>query len=211
MVTDTQVRRLMKLMQTQKSLALAAAKAGMDEKTARKYRNLGRLPSEVRAAHTWRTRDDPFARIGGQFEMFLTVRRQSKSVPYALHRRLRHASGYGQGSARPVCCVLGPHLQYFAQQRGNALVANRARPPRAVVRHTAPSVFAPRNAGATCTRFVEKDEPPGRWLCSTIRTPPKEQFAPGAPIHGEASANRQTNPIARVLFRSTTTVEEDEA
>ena len=49
MVTDTQVRRLMKLMQMERSLALAAAKAGMDEKTARKYRDLGRLPSEVKA------------------------------------------------------------------------------------------------------------------------------------------------------------------
>jgi hypothetical protein len=36
MVTDQQVRRLFKLVQTQKSFGIAAAKAGMDEKTARK-------------------------------------------------------------------------------------------------------------------------------------------------------------------------------
>jgi hypothetical protein len=63
MVTDRQVRRLMKLLQSEKSLAAAAAKAGMDEKTARKYRRLGKLPSEVRVEHTWRTREDPFAEV----------------------------------------------------------------------------------------------------------------------------------------------------
>lgn len=60
MVTDRQVRRLMKLMKTEKTLATAAAKAGMDEKTARRYLGSGRLPSEMRAEHTWRTREDPF-------------------------------------------------------------------------------------------------------------------------------------------------------
>jgi hypothetical protein len=35
MVTDQQVRRLLKLMQTEMTQAVAAAKSGMDEKTAR--------------------------------------------------------------------------------------------------------------------------------------------------------------------------------
>lgn len=63
MVTDQQVRRLFKFMQQQPTLATAAAKAGMDEKTARKYRRLGKLPSEVKKPHTWRTRQDPFAEV----------------------------------------------------------------------------------------------------------------------------------------------------
>jgi transposase len=65
MVTDAQVRRLMRLLKTEKTLAAAAAKAGMDEKTARKYRRLGRLPSEVKQPHRWRTRPDPFAEVWG--------------------------------------------------------------------------------------------------------------------------------------------------
>ena len=40
MVTDQQVRKLMKLIQSDMTLAVAAAKAGMDEKTARKYREI---------------------------------------------------------------------------------------------------------------------------------------------------------------------------
>ena len=63
MVTDRQVRRLMKLIESEKTLATAAAKAGMDEKTARKYRRLGRLPSEVKVEHSWRTREDSFAEV----------------------------------------------------------------------------------------------------------------------------------------------------
>jgi hypothetical protein len=43
------------------SLEVAAAKSGMDPKTARKYLRDRRLPSEMRQKHTWRTRPDPFA------------------------------------------------------------------------------------------------------------------------------------------------------
>ena len=67
MVTDAQVRRLMKLIQTEESLVVAATKAGMDEKTARKYRS-GRLPNQQRVEHTWRTRPDPFADVWHEVE-----------------------------------------------------------------------------------------------------------------------------------------------
>jgi hypothetical protein len=53
----------MELLGKGKSLAAAAAKADMDEKTARKYRDLGELPSEVKVDHTWRTREDPFSDV----------------------------------------------------------------------------------------------------------------------------------------------------
>jgi hypothetical protein len=73
MVTDQQARRLWKLMKSQETLANAAAKAGMDEKTARKYRDLRRLPSEVKAEHTWRTRPDPFAEVWDEVKAKLDV------------------------------------------------------------------------------------------------------------------------------------------
>ena len=63
MVTDNQVRRLHTLIQKEKSLSIAASKAGMDEKTARKYLRSGKLPSEVKPKHNWRTREDPFAAV----------------------------------------------------------------------------------------------------------------------------------------------------
>jgi hypothetical protein len=64
MVTDNQVRRLFRLMESAKSFGVTACRAGMDEKTARKYRRLGKLPSEVRREYDWRTREDPFAALG---------------------------------------------------------------------------------------------------------------------------------------------------
>jgi hypothetical protein len=42
------------------NLELAASKAGMDAKTARKYRRVGRLPSELKPGPRWRTRPDQF-------------------------------------------------------------------------------------------------------------------------------------------------------
>ena len=51
MVSDRQVRRLMSLLQQEQSLQVSADKAGMDCKTARKYRKLGELPSALRTEH----------------------------------------------------------------------------------------------------------------------------------------------------------------
>jgi len=62
-VTDRQVRILMELLGKGKSLITAASKADMDEKTARKYRELGKLPSDIKVDHTWRTREDPFIEV----------------------------------------------------------------------------------------------------------------------------------------------------
>jgi hypothetical protein len=44
-------------------IGLAAMRAGMDRKTARGYLGSGKLPSESKAPHTWRTREDPFADV----------------------------------------------------------------------------------------------------------------------------------------------------
>lgn len=41
-------------------VGLAAARAGIDPKTAAKYCELGKLPSELKQPRTWRTREDPF-------------------------------------------------------------------------------------------------------------------------------------------------------
>ena len=63
MITDRQAKRLWTALSSGKTLAQSADKAGMDEKTARKYRRLGRLPSEVAPERDWRTREDPFAEV----------------------------------------------------------------------------------------------------------------------------------------------------
>src|ERR1019366_4774964 len=57
MVTDEQVRRLRKLSNTEKNQEIAASKAGMDPTTARRYRGLERLPSELQREYPGRFSD----------------------------------------------------------------------------------------------------------------------------------------------------------
>jgi hypothetical protein len=59
-VKDKQVRELMKMLQEGKTLQTAALKTGMDEKTARKWRDSKLMPSECKKERTWKTRIDPF-------------------------------------------------------------------------------------------------------------------------------------------------------
>jgi hypothetical protein len=61
MVTDGQVRKLFRDLESEKFLTVAARRAGMDEKTARKFRTLGALPSTQKRPRTYRTRKDPLA------------------------------------------------------------------------------------------------------------------------------------------------------
>jgi hypothetical protein len=89
MVTDQQVRRLFKLVQTEKNFGISAMKAGMDEKTARKYRRLGKLPSELDTAHTWRTRKDPFEDVWHEIKSMLEINAglEAKTIFEDLQRR----------------------------------------------------------------------------------------------------------------------------
>ncbi|MEP7272750.1 MAG: IS21 family transposase [Acidobacteriota bacterium] len=61
----------MKLSKSEETLAGSAAKAGMDEKTARKWRRIGRVPSEIREPRGYRTREDPFVSVWSQVEELL--------------------------------------------------------------------------------------------------------------------------------------------
>jgi hypothetical protein len=60
MKKDTEVRLLQRERQKGTSQGVAAARAGMSERTARKYERLGKLPSQVRERRDYRTRPDPF-------------------------------------------------------------------------------------------------------------------------------------------------------
>ncbi len=68
MIQDGQVRKLWRLLSRSDSLASAARKTGMDEKTARKYRSSQKLPSASRSPRTWRTRVDPFAEVWAEVQ-----------------------------------------------------------------------------------------------------------------------------------------------
>lgn len=61
----------MKSLQTGESLAVAAAKAGMDEKTARKWRQVVQPPTQTREPRNYRTRPDAFSDLWFEIEQLL--------------------------------------------------------------------------------------------------------------------------------------------
>ena len=70
-VTNAQVKELRLWLHQGASLKMAAMKAGMDRKSARKYREQERLPSEASGPRSWRTREDPLAQVWSQLEEML--------------------------------------------------------------------------------------------------------------------------------------------
>lgn len=61
MKKDAEVRLLFHERKKGRTQALAAARTGMSERTARKYEHLSTLPSEIKRPRTYRTRLNPFA------------------------------------------------------------------------------------------------------------------------------------------------------
>jgi transposase len=76
----------------------AAAKAGMSERTARKYARSGRAPSQVRVPHTWRTRPDPFADVWPEVEALLRqdMGLEAKTIWMELNERYSGRFSAGQ-------------------------------------------------------------------------------------------------------------------
>jgi hypothetical protein len=89
MVTDKMVCKLWRLVTAGKGLSVAAARCDMDDKTARKYRRLQKLPSELARPHYWRTRVDPFAEVWAEVCALLEEQPglQAKTIFGDLQRR----------------------------------------------------------------------------------------------------------------------------
>ena len=102
MTTDKQVRRLMSLIKKGLPLSTAAVKAGMSEPTARKYRRAGKLPGQMKAPRTWRTRPDPFEAVWPEVEALLgqDAGLQAKTVLQELQRR--HPGQFQSGQIRTL-------------------------------------------------------------------------------------------------------------
>jgi len=123
MVTDRQVRMLMKLINKEGALAAAAAKAGMDEKTARKCRDCGMLPSESKVERTWRTRANPFEEVWEEVRGKLAVNPgfEAKTLFEDLQRRYpgRFSDGQIRSFQRQVRvwrALEGPAKEVFFPQ-----------------------------------------------------------------------------------------------
>jgi hypothetical protein len=60
MKTDAEVLLYMRERHKGTKQQVAAARAGMSERTARRYEKAGKLPSQLKRPRTWRTRENPF-------------------------------------------------------------------------------------------------------------------------------------------------------
>ena len=101
----------------------AADRTAMAVNTARKYRRSGRLPSQCRPEHTWRTRDDPFddAWEGIRERLESEPRLQARTLFDVLQRE--HPGRFADGQLRTLQrrirqwrCLSGPPAQVFFAQ-----------------------------------------------------------------------------------------------
>jgi hypothetical protein len=123
MVTDQQVRKLMKLIATGTALTAAALQAGMDPKTARKYRRAGQLPSSGRTPHPWRTRADPFAAVWEELRALLVVNPGLQAKTLFAHLQRQYPGRFADGQLRTLQrqlkawrAVEGPPKEVFFPQ-----------------------------------------------------------------------------------------------
>lgn len=103
---------------------LAAAKAGMDVKTARKYLKSAKLPSEDKPERDWRTRKDPFERVWSEVQQQLDGNPglEAKTIFEALQRK--HPGEFADGQLRTLQrhikqwrATEGPGREVFFAQR----------------------------------------------------------------------------------------------
>lgn len=100
MVSDQQVLRLRFWLGKGKSLSLAAVKAGMDRKTAAKYRHSILLPSEVPMHRDYRTRKDPFDLVWPWVEDQLALSPDLLAKPLFEALQRRHPGQFPDGQLR---------------------------------------------------------------------------------------------------------------
>src|SRR3954451_141123 len=115
MVSDRQVKRLWRLTQGL-SLEAAAAKSGMDSKTARKYLRDRRLPSEMRPNHTWRTRVDSFADTWEESRQVLITEPDVEAKALLEHLQRKYPGRFADGQVR----TLRRRIKYWRATEGPA-------------------------------------------------------------------------------------------
>jgi hypothetical protein len=77
-------------------------KAGMDEKTARKYRKLGKLPSELTRHRTWRTRKDPFEDTWDEIKTMLEINPGLEAKTIFVDHQRRYPGRFADGQLRTL-------------------------------------------------------------------------------------------------------------
>jgi len=90
------------LIKKEKSKTTAAVKAGMDPKTALKYRESGRLPSQMKQPHVWQTRSNPFAKDWDEIKGMLEVAPELESKTIFAYLQRETPGKYQDGQLRTL-------------------------------------------------------------------------------------------------------------
>ena len=155
-VKDEQVRILWDWLGKEASLRLAAAKAGMDRKTARKYRqalDYHRRWRSKRRRRNWRTREDPFSEVWSEVEALLEQGPgwEAKTLFEELQRGIRIGS---------------PKVSFGACSGGSSSGGPRAGRTR---RCSSPQQHVPGRLGAFGLHAHDRTKHDDQW-CSRWRT-----------------------------------------
>jgi ribosomal protein S21 len=92
----------MKILDRGETLATAAAKAGMDPKTAQKWRQSGQLPSEAKEPRDYRTRPDAFAEVWSEVEELLERDAAIEAKTIFGHLCKQHPGKFQEGQLRTM-------------------------------------------------------------------------------------------------------------
>jgi hypothetical protein len=90
----------MKFLQSGETLAIASAKAGMDPKTARKWRQCEQPPSETKEPRSYRTRPDAFAEVWSEVEELLDRDAAIEAKTIFDHLRRQQPERFQEGQLR---------------------------------------------------------------------------------------------------------------
>ncbi|MCK5655082.1 MAG: IS21 family transposase [Candidatus Aureabacteria bacterium] len=104
------------LNEKEKYRTTAAAKSGMDPKTALKYRKIGKLPSQIQCIHDWRTRKDPFDNHWPEILKMLEVNPGLEGKTIFKYLQGKYQGYYQDGQVR----TLQRRIKYWRATKGPA-------------------------------------------------------------------------------------------
>ena len=84
------------------SIELSALRSGMSYKTASKYINNSKLPSEMKKNRTWRTRKNPFADNWAEVESMLKTSPDLEAKTIFEHLTDKYPGRYQEGQLRTL-------------------------------------------------------------------------------------------------------------
>ena len=122
-VTQGQLKRLSAEMSRHGRIGLAALRAGIDRKTARRYLALKTAFSTVGCMRTYRTREDPFAAIWPEIEEMLRIDPGLEAKTLFVEMQRRHPGVLDDGQLRTLQRTVkrwrasaGPNREVFFEQ-----------------------------------------------------------------------------------------------